>query len=60
MKKVNIFAIQGKTEADNKAILECVNKDIEMTIDEHGRVYKEGSIYIADAEEVEVGSGIGC
>ena len=57
MKKVDIFAIQGKTEIDNKAMLECANKDIEMTIDEHGRVFNEGDIYIANAEEVEPGDG---
>jgi len=60
MKKVNIFAIQGLTEEDNKEIQRCINKDIELSIDEYGRVFTEGGQYIADAKEVESGDGIGC
>ena len=60
MKKVDIFAVLGKTEEDNKAMLNCYENSIEMTIDEYGRVYNEGGQYIADAEEVEAGEGIGC
>ncbi len=60
MKKVNIFAIQGKSEDDNKIMLDTNKNGIEMTIDEFGRVYNEGGQYIADAEEVEPGEGIGC
>ena len=60
MKKLNIFNYKGVTESDNRAILEAVDKEIELTVDELGRVYNEGGIYIADAEETEKGDGIGC
>ena len=59
-KKLNIYNYTGVTEADNKAIMEAVENEIELTIDEFGRVYNEGGEYIADAEEVEAGDGIGC
>jgi len=59
-KKLNIYNHTGITEADNKAILKAVEAGIELTIDELGRVYNEGGIYIADAEETELGNGIGC
>jgi len=59
-KKLNIYNYTGVTEADNKAILEAIENEIELEIDELGRVYNEGGIYIADAEEVEAGFGIGC
>ena len=59
-KKFNVYNYTGATEADNKAIMEAVEAGIELTIDELGRVYNEGGQYIADAEEVEAGFGIGC
>ena len=60
LKKLNIYNHIGITEADNKAILEAINNQIELTIDELGRVYDESGTYIADAEETELGNGIGC
>lgn len=60
MKKVDVFAIKGKTKADDKAILATNKKGIEMTIDEYGRIFNEGGQYIADGEIVEAGEGIGC
>lgn len=60
MKKVDIYSIEGLTEEDNKAILNCYEQNNEMTIDEYNRVYNEGGQYIADAKEVEIGLGIGC
>jgi hypothetical protein len=59
-KKLNIYNHIGITEADNKAILEAINNQIELTIDEFGRVFDESGTYIADAEETEKGDGIGC
>jgi hypothetical protein len=59
-KKLNIYNHIGVTEADNKAILEAIENEIELEIDELGRVWNEGGIYIADAEETEKGDGIGC
>jgi hypothetical protein len=60
LKKLNIYNHIGATEQDNKAILESVEAGIELTIDELGRVYDDGGVYIADAEETEKGDGIGC
>ena len=60
MKKLNIYKYKGVTEADNEAILKAIKKEIELTIDEVGRVFNEGGQYIADAEETEEGDGIGC
>ncbi|MFY9174034.1 MAG: hypothetical protein WAO24_01635 [Peptococcia bacterium] len=59
-KKLNIYNYLGVTENDNKAILEAIENEIELEIDEVGRVYNEGGQYIADAEETEKGDGIGC
>jgi hypothetical protein len=59
-KKLNIYNYLGVTQNDNKAILEAIENEIELEIDELGRVYNEGGIYIADAEETEKGNGIGC
>lgn len=60
MKKFDGTCMRGLTEQDNKIILEHAEQRIEMTIDEIGRVFNEGGIYIADAEEVDVGNGIYC
>lgn len=60
MKNVDIFAIRGMAKKDDRAMLSSNKRDIEMTIDEFGRVYNEGGQYIADAKEVESGFGIGC
>jgi len=60
MKTVDIFAIKGMAKKDDKAMLSCNRSGIEMVIDEFGRVYNEGGQYIANAEEVESGSGAGC
>ena len=59
-KKLNIYNYLGVTENDNKAILEAIDNEIELEIDEVGRVWNEGGQYIADAEETEKGNGIGC
>lgn len=59
-KKFTSYNYLGITENDNKAILEAIEKEIELEIDEVGRVWNEGGQYIADAEEVEAGFGIGC
>lgn len=59
-KKLNIYNYLGVTENDNKAILEAIENEIELEIDEVGRVWNEGGQYIADAEETEEGNGIGC
>ncbi len=60
MKKVDVCSIKGKTKEDDKAILLTNKRQIEMTIDEHGRIFNEGGQYIADGDIVESGFGIGC
>jgi len=59
-KKFTSYNYLGVTENDNKAILEAIDNEIELEIDEVGRVWNEGGQYIADAEETEKGNGIGC
>lgn len=60
MKKVDIYAIRGKTKRDDAVMMKMNKANIKMTIDEYGRIFNEGGQYIADAAEVEPGFGIGC
>ena len=59
MKKLDIYNYAGVTKNDNKAILNALKKKIDLTIDEHGKVYSEGGIYIADVIETEAENSIG-
>ena len=52
MQKIRFYELEGVTEKDNEAILKCAREAIELSIDEYGRVYNEGGLYIADAEIV--------
>ena len=36
---------------DDEAIKDCIDQEIEMTIDNSNRIYNEGGIYIADVTE---------
>ncbi|EGR53923.1 MULTISPECIES: hypothetical protein [Fusobacterium] len=36
------------SKADEEACLQCWNEQNELSVDEYGRVYNEGGIYIAD------------
>ena len=60
VKKFDIYSMTGRTEEDCRAIREMIDADIEMTIDEYGRVFNEGGQYIADGIEGEPGTGIAC
>ena len=60
MNRVDICAIKGKTKEDDTSIMSTYAKQIEMTIDEFGRIFNEGGIYIADGEIVKPDEGIGC
>lgn len=60
MKNFNGFSMLGITAADNKAIIEAISNEIDLTIDELDRVWNEAGIYIADAKKVEDGFGILC
>jgi len=53
MKKVRYYELEGITDADKKSLKECSIAEIEMSIDEYGRVWNEGGQYIADAKIVE-------
>lgn len=41
------------TQEDERRCLECWEKNIELTVDEFGRVYNEAGTYIADVEFAE-------
>lgn len=40
--------IEFASKADEEACLQHWNDQNELSVDEHGRVYNEGGIYIAD------------
>lgn len=54
------FAMTGVTEEDNKAIMKNLENDIELTVDESGRVWNSGGQWIADCIDIEAGAGIAC
>lgn len=60
MKPLDIYSYTGITEQDNKAIMKHIEQEIDLFIDEYGRVFNEGGQYVADAKEEESGAGIGC
>ena len=51
MREFDMYNMRGITAKDNKAILEMIDRDIEMTVDEYDRVFNEGGQYIADMIE---------
>lgn len=55
-----LYTHKGLTKADDEEIIECIVENIDMTIDEQGRVWTEGGIYIADVEYIGEGMGIAC
>ncbi len=55
-----IFTHKGLTKADDRSIINCLNKGIDMNLDEFGRVWNEGGQYIADVEFVGEGLGVAC
>lgn len=60
MREFSEYMMTGATEEDNKAIMEHLEKDIELTVDENGRVWNSGGQWIADCVYTEAGSGIAC
>lgn len=49
MKKLNYWNVKEyKTEEDKKACEDAWDKDIELRVDNCGRVYDEADTYIAD------------
>lgn len=54
MKTLNYWNVKEyKTEEDKIACEKAWNNEIELKIDEYGRVYNEGGQYIADVEYQE-------
>ena len=60
MKRFNGYEMKGLTASDNKIILQHKANRNNLTIDEAGKVYNEGGIYIADANDVGSGLGVYC
>lgn len=55
-----VYTHKGLTKADDKVIIDCMKKHIDMTLDDVGRVWAEGGIYIADVEYAGEGLGVAC
>ena len=54
MKKLNYWNVKEyKSEEDRKACEDAWDKEIELFVDENGRVFDEGGIYVADVEYQE-------
>jgi len=60
MQKFDPYSMTGRTEADNKIILDYLNREIELFIDSTDRVFNNNQEYIADGLRTEPGNGIGC
>ncbi len=60
MKNFDGYTMRGVNDDDNKAILDHIDRDIELTVDEFGRVWNQVGTWIADCEEVGDGNGILC
>ena len=57
--KFDEFNYRGLTTPDNMILRKYLKKNLELSIDNNGRVYTEGGKYIADAiEALENGIGI--
>lgn len=48
LKKLDIYNYTGATEKDNETLKFYMNNDIDLYVDEYGRVFTEADIYIAD------------
>lgn len=56
MKKIYYYDVKSyASEADERACNEAWDKEIELNVDEFGRVWNEGGQYIADVELLEDG-----
>lgn len=54
MKKLNYWNVKEyKTEEDKIACEKAWDNEVELVVDEYGRVYNEGGQYIADVEYQE-------
>lgn len=60
MKNFNGYTMIGLNDEDNIAILKNLENDIDLTVDDSGRVWNSGGIWIADCQNVPTGEGILC
>lgn len=61
MKKFNMYSMTGVTEEDNKALLECIDDEIELWVNEQTeQVFSENGSYVADYKDIENGCGVAC
>lgn len=60
IKSFDGYTMRGVAEGDNEAILEHIEKDIDLTVDECGRVWNSAGTWIADYIEAGDGEGILC
>jgi len=59
IKDMDIWNFRGLTKKDDKEMKKRIKKDIPLLIDDDGKVYNEGGMYIADAiYDSENGVGI--
>lgn len=54
------YTMLGMTVEDNEAIMKHIDNDIELTVDERGRVWNSGGEWIANCIDTEIGSGLAC
>lgn len=60
MKNFDGYTMIGIGAEDNEVILEHLEKDIDLTVDECGRVWNSAGTWIADCREGGDGEGILC
>lgn len=54
------YAMRGETSQDDAVILSYLNDEVPLFVDDAGRVWTEGDVYIARYVDTEPGDGIGC
>lgn len=61
-KKFDIYSMRGKTDADDAALMEYINKDMEdlLFVDDAGAVFDADENYVANCIEGDPGDGICC
>lgn len=61
-KKFDIYSMYGKTDADDAALMEYINKDMEdlLFVDDTGAVFDADENYVANCIEGDPGDGICC
>lgn len=58
LKKFNPYAMRGVTEEDNVVIRRALQEELDLNVDQFGRVWVNDAKYIADA--ICVVEGIAC